>query len=86
MFTLIWSEDALDQLADIYVGLTPQERQRLANSVAALNGRLQTNPEQEGESRSDGYRLVFITLAAVMFHVDLSARVVTVSSITRYGQ
>ena len=40
MYTVIWPDPALDDLADLYVGATPDERTRMAAWVEALNRRL----------------------------------------------
>jgi hypothetical protein len=38
MFALIWYHLALEQVADVYVALPFDERERLAAAVEALNG------------------------------------------------
>jgi hypothetical protein len=65
MFPLIWLHGALEELADVYVAVTLPEQDRIAAAVEALNGRLRSNPLNEGESRDTGYRLTFIDLLAV---------------------
>ena len=86
MFTLIWRDRALNQLADIYVTADPAERQRTAAAVDALNARLRSNPLNEGESRAGDLRVTFISLLIVGFRVFPSDRVVRVISVRRYGK
>jgi hypothetical protein len=50
MFAVIWRNDVLDTLADLYVAATPAERARMAAAVDALNTRLRSDPLGEGES------------------------------------
>jgi hypothetical protein len=75
VFTLIWLDRALDQLADIYVA-----------AVDALNARLRADPLSEGESRGGDRCLTFIPLLSVGFRVSLSDRTVRVGRVQRYGR
>ena len=86
MFALIWLHWALEEFADVYVTATPEERERLAATVEALNSRLQSDPFNEGESRSGGYRITFPRMLAVIFRVDEKECVVYVVSVKRYGR
>ena len=40
MYDVLWREDLLDQLADLYVAVTAPERERMARGVQGLNRRL----------------------------------------------
>ncbi|MBA4063461.1 MAG: hypothetical protein C0501_07065 [Isosphaera sp.] len=86
MFALIWLNKALDALADVYVRATPEERERMAAAVDALNARLRSDPLNEGESRAGGFRVTFPVLLAVVFHVDPVDRIVRVRTVKRYGR
>lgn len=86
MCALIWSGNALDQLADLYVTMTPDERERVTGAVEALNQRLRDDPFAEGESRSEGLRITFIPMLSVGFNVLESARTVRVTRVVRYGR
>ena len=85
MFALNWSKYALDRLADIYIAATLDEQARIAG-VDALNARLRSDPLNEGESRSGGYRLTFTPLLSVGFYVSTADRVVQVTRVKRYGK
>jgi plasmid stabilization system protein ParE len=70
MFDLTWEDTALNQLADAYVAADPEERERMAAGVEALNTRLRADPLAVGESRTGGFRMVFVSRVAVLFHVS----------------
>ena len=86
MFTLIWLDRALDQLADIYVAADPADRARMAAAINALNARLRADPLAEGESRVGDRRITFIPSLSVAFRVSLSDRTVRVGRVQRYGR
>lgn len=70
MFAVIWRDEALDELANLWVRLAPDGREALARSVAALNARLADDPLAEGESREGAERVAFVTRASVFFEVE----------------
>lgn len=86
MFALIWTERALDQLADVYVAVAQDERDRIAAAVDSFNQRLQSDPLSEGESRSNGFRIAFLPLIAVMFRVSEADGVAHVTRVRRFGR
>jgi hypothetical protein len=85
LFNVTWFEATLDRLADFYVAVTPEQRQRMAAGIDALNASLRLNPMEVGESRADDFRVAFAPLIIVGFHVDLENRTVDVTSIRRFG-
>ena len=78
MWALTWHEVALDRMAERYVDLDPADRDQLARDVAALNARLRSDPQGVGESRDGGNRVTFVHKLVIDFHVDKTARRVTV--------
>ena len=86
MFALLWVEYAMNGLADVYIAASPEERERIAAGVEAVNARLRTDPSDEGESREGGGRITFPPLLAVGFHVSEDERVVQVRGVRRYGR
>jgi plasmid stabilization system protein ParE len=74
MFDLKWSNTALDQLADVYVAATVDQRAQIAAAVVTLNARLRTEPLTVGESRVGGFRIGFAPWLAVLFHVSEADR------------
>ena len=85
MYEYVWFRGVLEELADIYVSVSRQERDRMAAGLEAFNGRLARDPFDVGESRDDGLRLAFIPLLMVRFKVNSVTRYVLVTGVARYG-
>ena len=54
-----WEEPTLERLADIYVEVTPAEREAIARCVERINARLAVDPWTPGEDRGPGRRVWF---------------------------
>jgi hypothetical protein len=67
MSVVTWRERALDELADIYVAATSEQRVALTAEVDEINQTLTTNALFEGESRG-GYGRVVIRELLVAFY------------------
>jgi hypothetical protein len=78
MFDLTWENTALEQLADAYVAATTEDREQMATAIEALNVRIRSDPLAVGESRLGAYRVAFVPLLAILFHVSESDRTVRV--------
>jgi hypothetical protein len=85
MFTVVWTNRALNRLADTYVGLDLIGQDRLAAQIDALNHRMHRDPLDEGESRAGDYRITFVDGLTVRFIVDSDGRVVRVYNLRRRG-
>lgn len=81
---VIWTEDALDRLADAYVALALDEQRDLERAVGEINGRLASEAPALGESRGTARRRVWFArplvvqfdfrsapAEVVVFHVNL---------------
>ncbi|HET6573903.1 MAG TPA: hypothetical protein VFG68_09895 [Fimbriiglobus sp.] len=86
MFEYRWLETTLDELANLYVAADRPEWERMAAGVERLNARLAADPLDVGESRGGGYRVAFLPLLMVSFHVDEVNRIVRVTAVSRYGR
>lgn len=86
MYEYRWLETTLDELANLYVAADRPERERMAAGVERLNARLAADPLDVGESRGGGYRVAFLPLLMVSFHVDEVNRMVRVTAVSRYGR
>jgi hypothetical protein len=73
-------------LADVYVSAEVPERERLGAAAESLNHRLRLDPFAVGESRTAGFRVTFIPLLAVLFHVSEEDRIVRVTRVKRDGK
>jgi hypothetical protein len=85
MFSVNWSDYALDLLADVVVSLDLAMQDELTTEIERLNRRLAKNPLDEGESRNGPFRLTFMGSLAVLFRVDTTRDVVEVSEVKWYG-
>jgi len=86
MFTVKWTQRALNQLADFYVAMDLPGQDRLGAKIDALNRRLSRDPMDEGESRAGNYRVTFVEDLTIRFTVDPDDRVVRVYAVHRRGQ
>jgi hypothetical protein len=48
MFALVWTEHALDELADVWVAVDPPTRNRIEAGIHRLNAELRDNPNAVG--------------------------------------
>jgi hypothetical protein len=64
-----WHDDALDQLADIWVAATPADRERIEKAVAEINRMLGSGPQFLGESRGGYDRAWFHPPLVIRFRV-----------------
>jgi hypothetical protein len=75
---LEWADEALDELADIYVLATPPDREVIARRVLAVNKALRINPLGVGEDRASGLRVDANPVLTVWFRVTNSGQWVRV--------
>lgn len=78
MSDLEWADEALDELADIYVLATPTDREVIARRVQALNTALKVNPLNVGEDRHSNLRIDANPVLTVWFTVTNSGQWVRV--------
>ena len=64
-FSLTWDRDAEAELAACW--LAARDRQRRADACAQIDAILATSPEQAGESREPGRRLMYVAPLWVRF-------------------
>ena len=74
-----WDDAAKDELADIWVTATPEERDEIEKAVLRANRELADDPEV-GESRDGNSRVHFVPPLTLWYRVmpDSRARVVSV--------
>jgi hypothetical protein len=85
MFAVIWTDYALDRLADVFVSLDLLTQDQLTAEIDALNHRLASDPLREGESRTSPYRMTFAGSLGVLFRVETSNGVVRVTEVKWHG-
>jgi hypothetical protein len=78
MFTVRWTRAALDRLTAIWLRVDSGQRRAITAATHAIDGRLRSDPLNEGESRSGGRRVLLVAPLGVAFRVDAQTRTVTV--------
>jgi hypothetical protein len=75
-YTVLWSPTAEQELADLWLQAT--DRDPVTRAAHAIDQRLQTDPENEGESRPGDRRVLFVPPLGVIFFVRPDDRCVDV--------
>jgi hypothetical protein len=78
MIEVIWLQQALDELATIWVQADSVVRQAITETAYVIDQELQSDPEGQGESRADGERVFFVYPLGIQFEVDAQRLVVRV--------
>jgi plasmid stabilization system protein ParE len=78
-----WSDKARDQLADIWVQATPDERTRIEGMVLAVERDLADDPHGVGKSRGGRLRFVFRNPLSFWFEVSASGDRVRIGRVLR---
>jgi hypothetical protein len=81
-YTVLWKPEAERRLAELW--LNAVDRNAVTQAANEIDRRLQTNPDQEGESRSDGRRLLLVNPLAVLFEVVPDDRIVYGLTVWQY--
>lgn len=68
--TVVWEASAYDELAEIWLRATPEDRQGVTIAAAELDRRLRFNASFQGESRPHGRRVVYAPPLGVTFRVS----------------
>ena len=71
-----WEDVASDDLADIWVVATPEERVEIERAVLRANRLLAVDPENEGESRGGNDRVLIVPPLTVWYRVRPGPRAV----------
>lgn len=81
-----WHDDALDQLADIWVAATTADRERIERAVTEINRALESGPQFLGESRGGSDRAWFHPPLVIRFRVlpNQPVKVQHVASLRRH--
>jgi plasmid stabilization system protein ParE len=81
-----WADEALDELADIWVLATPEDRPRIEARVADVNRELERDPLTFGEERYASVRVDVHPVLTVWFRFLEDGRVVRVIHVHRPGR
>jgi hypothetical protein len=85
MFAVVWTDYALDLLADVVESLDLASQDQLTSAIETLNRRLASDPLDEGESRNSPYRVTFVGSLGVLFPVEAANGVVRVTEVKWHG-
>jgi mRNA-degrading endonuclease RelE of RelBE toxin-antitoxin system len=81
-YTVTWKPEAERRLAELWMNAS--DRNAITEAANEIDRRLQMNPEQQGESRSDGRRLLLVKPLGVIFEVVPDDRIVYVLTVWQY--
>lgn len=70
MYTVTWSQFALDSLAATWIGLSPDDRRQLSESVRLTDLHLRQNAPRVGESRVGKARILFVEKLGLEFNIE----------------
>jgi hypothetical protein len=71
MFEVEWVQEAVDELAELWMTGDSLERQSLTGSTYSLDQELRTDPFRNSESREGEVRIMFAESLGVLFEVDV---------------
>ena len=75
-YTVLWDPAAEQELADVWI--TAADRAAVTSAADEIDRRLRRDPEQQGESRDDGRRVLLVSPLGVLFRVLPDDRIVRV--------
>jgi plasmid stabilization system protein ParE len=78
-YTVVWKPEAERRLAEIWNQAT--DRNAVARATHVIDTILGSDPEAAGESREEGFRVLFQRPLGVMFEVSPDDRMVRVVSV-----
>jgi hypothetical protein len=81
-FTVVWKPEAERRLATIWTDAT--DRNAVTRAAGAIDRVLKSHPENLGESRNKGRRIILEAPLGVAFRVSPSDRLVTVLTVWAY--
>jgi hypothetical protein len=84
MFQVEWIQEALDDLARLWMQADSDLRQAITAATQALDQELRTDPFRQGESRGDDERVLFAYPLAIQVEVDLRRRRIWVLHVWRF--
>ncbi len=85
MFRVKWIEEAVDDLAAIWMRADSDKRRGITEASDAIDRELKSDPFRQSESRDDDRRVLFASPLGVFFSVDNKHRVVRVGRVWYYG-
>lgn len=84
MYSISWTQGALEDVAEIWLKGSGPERQRITDSVHQLDSLLTESPLDVGESREGDVRVAFVAPVAISYQVEVASHEVIVLSAWSY--
>jgi hypothetical protein len=84
MYTVRWVQSALDALADVWTQAT--DRNAITTAVTRIDRALAVLPDDQGESRDEGRRILLEPPLGVIYTVDHDHRTVVVSDVWAFSK
>jgi hypothetical protein len=81
-----WLQSALDELAAVWLRADVAERKAITAASHQIDQQLQTDPDDQSESRSGGRRLLIVAPLGVTFRVEPATSTVAVLHVWRFRQ
>lgn len=84
MFRVRWKQSALDELTALWMAADSEGRREITAAAHRIDQLLQGDPEDQGESRPGGRRILFVPPLGLLFRVDAALSVVRVLHVWHY--
>jgi hypothetical protein len=84
MWIVRWVRSAVDDLADIWIAAEGTDRQAITLATNEIDRRLQADPENAGESRPNGRRILLVPPLGVTYQVLKDRQIVRVLDVWRF--
>jgi hypothetical protein len=79
-----WLQDALNELANIWMQADSASRQEITQAAHTLDQQLQVDPYLESESRDQYTRIIFVYPLAAQIEIDPHKKAVWVLNVWRF--
>lgn len=86
MYVVRWEGQALNELATAWAQATSEQRRNITAASQRIDFLLKGHPEQMGESRPLGRRILFVPPLGVTFHINEQTATVSILHVWRFRQ
>ncbi len=86
MYRVEWLQSALDELAALWALADSALRQAITAASHQIDQQLQHDPDQQGESRPNGRRILFVPPLGVAYRVEAHRSTVVVLHVWQFRQ
>ncbi len=75
MFRVVWLQEALNELAAVWIDADSTQRQAITAAAHAIDQLLELDPNNQGESRPHNQRILFQPPLGITFEIRLPSLV-----------